>query len=102
MAKRPPIDLLSLTSEQAVPMTEAAQRAPTPARQTKASPSRATVEAATPQPPKSANTTPLNFRVSEQFRRRFRERALGADLKHNELLFAALDAWEREKGLAKR
>lgn len=35
------------------------------------------------------------------FRRRFRQRAATADLKLNELLFEALDAWEERRGLTK-
>ena len=42
-----------------------------------------------------------NFKVSAEFRKRFRERALDADLKLNELLVEALDAWERVNGLKK-
>jgi hypothetical protein len=42
---------------------------------------------------------PLNFRVGPDFRRRFRQRAAEADLKLNELLREALDAWEEKRGL---
>lgn len=42
---------------------------------------------------------PLNFRVDLAFRRRFRQRAAEADLKLNELLRQALDAWEEKHGL---
>jgi hypothetical protein len=41
----------------------------------------------------------LNFKVSAEFRRRFRQRAAAADLKLNELLREALEAWERGRGL---
>jgi hypothetical protein len=44
-------------------------------------------------------SAPLNFKVDPDFRRRFRERAASADLKLNELLREALDAWEEKKGL---
>jgi hypothetical protein len=44
-------------------------------------------------PPRSA---PLNFKVDQEFRRRFRQRAAEADLKLNELLRQALDAWEEK------
>ncbi|HYS15024.1 MAG TPA: hypothetical protein VEN28_17080 [Burkholderiaceae bacterium] len=88
MSKRPPIDLLALTSEQAVPMQEAAQRAVVPK------------EAGEKKGVKTANLQALAFKVSPEFRRRFRKRAVGADLKLNELLFAALAAWEREQGLS--
>lgn len=64
----------------ATPTPDTASRAPEP----------------TPTGPASA---PLNFKVSPQFRRRFRERAASADLKLNELLREALDAWEEKKGL---
>ena len=37
--------------------------------------------------------------VPPDFRKRFRQRAVTADLKLNELLFAALDAWEEKHGL---
>ena len=87
MSKRPIIDLMSLTSDQAEPMPEAAQRAARPSA-----------------PPIAVTTTNLEalaFKVSPEFRKRFRTRAVDADLKQNELLFAALDAWEREQGLKK-
>lgn len=45
----------------------------------------------------SANA-PLNFKVDAEFRRRFRQRAAEADLKLNELLREALDAWEQKRG----
>jgi len=47
----------------------------------------------------SVSTTtaaPLNFKVDPIFRRRFRQRAAEADLKLNELLRQALDAWEEK------
>lgn len=47
----------------------------------------------------SASAAPLNFKVDVEFRRRFRERAASADLKLNELLREALDAWEEKRGL---
>lgn len=50
--------------------------------------------------PSKASTSPLNFKVDAAFRRRFRQRAAEADLKLNELLRQALDAWE-EKHLAR-
>ena len=48
----------------------------------------------------SPASAPLNFKVDRDFRRRFRQRAAEADLKLNELLRQALDAWE-EKHLKK-
>lgn len=44
----------------------------------------------------SAKASPLNFKVDAAFRRRFRQRAAEADLKLNELLRQALDAWEEK------
>ena len=85
MSKRPPIDLAALTADHSAPMPEAAQRNAKPVLPAPAA--------------KSPNVIPSNFKVSAEFRRRYRQRALGADLKLNELLFEALDAWEREKGL---
>ena len=88
MSKRPPINLLALTSEKAVPMAEATQRAVVAAHESSA------------KPVTTANLEALAFKVSREFRRRFRERTVGADLKQNELLFAAFAAWEREQGLS--
>jgi uncharacterized glyoxalase superfamily protein PhnB len=56
---------------------------------------------ATPRQPEaptksSSSSAPLNFKVSAEFRRRFRQCAAGADLKLNELLRQALDAWEEK------
>ncbi|MFA5112411.1 MAG: hypothetical protein WC443_13450 [Desulfobaccales bacterium] len=47
-------------------------------------------------PPASTRSAPLNFKVDAEFRRRFRQRAAEADLKLNELLRQALDAWEEK------
>jgi len=97
MSKRPTIDLASLTSEAAAPMAEAAQRtapaAPAPAA-APAPPVRAAAE-----PTRTANLQALAFKVPPAFRKRFRQRAADADLKLNELLFAALEAWEEKHGL---
>ena len=51
-------------------------------------------------PARSTGSAPLNFKVPPDFRRRFRQRAAEADLKLNELLREALDAWEQRRGLA--
>ena len=48
---------------------------------------------------KTANLQALAFKVPAAFRKRFRQRAANADLKLNELLFAALEAWEEKQGL---
>ena len=50
-------------------------------------------------PARSPASAPLNFKVDAEFRRRFRRRAAEADLKLNELLREALDAWEQQRGL---
>ena len=47
----------------------------------------------------SPASAPLNFKVPPEFRRRFRQRAAEADLKLNELLREALEAWEQRHGL---
>ncbi len=101
MSKRPSIDLAALTSEAAAPMSEAAQRAarptlvpaPVPVKEPPAA--RRAVEP----PTKTANLQALAFKVSPAFRKRFRQRAANADLKLNELLFEALDAWEEKHQL---
>lgn len=98
MSKRPSIDLASLTTEAAAPMAEAAQRtaqvgaAPAPGS---ASPDGKLSGELTA----TANLQALAFKVPPAFRRRFRQRAANADLKLNELLFEALDAWEERRGL---
>ena len=107
MAKRPSVDLSALTSEAAAPMPEAAQRAAGPVAATTAqgatatTPARALAKRATaaPEPVRTANLQALAFKVSPAFRRRFRQRAANADLKLNELLFAALEAWEEKHQL---
>ena len=88
MSKRPAIDLNALTSEAAAPMPEASQRTAKPALVPPPP-----VPARTP----TANLEPLAFKVSPAFRKRFRQCAVDADLKLNELLFEALAAWEKER-----
>jgi hypothetical protein len=96
MSKRPAVDLSALTSEAAMPMPEASQRvAPATAA---VPPARAPVRTAEPMV-RTANLQALAFKVSPGFRRRFRQRAADADLKLNELLFEALDAWEEKRGV---
>lgn len=97
-AKRPPVDLMSLTSEQAAPMAEAVQRTalqPLAAVPTEKAARKPKTEPAVT----TANLEALAFKVPPTFRKRFRQRAVAADLKLNELLFAALDAWEEQQGL---
>lgn len=107
MSKRPPVDLAALTSEAAKPMTEAAQRAPRPAPAAvpaspaapAPAPTSAKAQRAAEPLTRTANLQALAFKVSPAFRKRFRQRAADADLKLNELLFEALDAWEAQRGL---
>jgi hypothetical protein len=95
MSKRPLVNLADLTSEAAAPMSEATQRvAPSPSASAVPPPGRAAEGAVG-----TANLQALAFKVSPAFRRRFRQRAADADLKLNELLFEALDAWEEKHGL---
>ncbi len=95
MTRRPAIDLAALTSEAATPMSEASQRVARPAAVPAAQPAARPVEEAA----KTANLQALAFKVSPGFRKRFRQRAADSDLKLNELLFEALDAWEEKRGL---
>jgi hypothetical protein len=123
MSKRPVIDLSALTSEAATPMAEATQRSARPLPQIvpQAAPPVDIVAPSTaphasqsepaetrprrrivkgrPEPVKTENLEGLAFKVSPEFRRRFRRRAADADLKLNELLFEALDAWEQKNKL---
>ena len=96
MSKRPPLDLMSLTSEQAAPMPEATQRMPVEIPKARPQPAPVSVR---PEAVKTENLEALAFKVPPVFRKRFRQRAVAADLKLNELLFEALDAWEEKKGL---
>jgi len=50
-------------------------------------------------PPLLVANAPLNFKVDSDFRRRFRQRAANSDLKLNQLLREALEAWEEKHGL---
>lgn len=84
MSKRPSIDLDAITASVATAMPEARQRTQAPKTQTK-----------------TENLEALAFKVSPEFRKRFKQHALAADMKLNELLFAALGAWERENSLFK-
>jgi|GEM_PF-1423021 len=100
--KRPAVDLMSLTSEQAMPMAEAVQRS---------APASSVGQAAKPRTGKgstgrdehvpSANLEALAFKVPPSFRKRFRSRAAETDMKLNELLFAAFEAWEAQQGFKK-
>lgn len=103
MSKRPTVDLMALTSEQATPMPEATQRTalqPTVTSSLKDESKNEKAEAK-PEHVGTANLEALAFKVSPSFRKRFRSRAAEADLKLNELLFAAFDAWEIQQGFKK-
>lgn len=93
MSKRPPVDLMaltSLTSDDAVPMAEAVQR--TTSSET---PAKAVAPKAKPvEEVRTEDLIPLNFKVPPEFSKRYRSAAFNANLKLNELLFEALDAWE--------
>ena len=98
---RPTVDLASLTSEAAVPMPEATPRlASVPTTPAQAVPPDAPgPDDQRPERTKTADLEAISFKVPPAFRKRFRQRAIDADLKLNELLFAALDAWEEKHNL---
>jgi hypothetical protein len=93
MSKRPPLDLMTLTSEHAAPMPEGAQRHSQPAMLEKKVPK----SIAGQESVKTANLRPLAFKVPPAFCKRYKQRALDADLSLIELLFEALDAWEQKR-----
>jgi hypothetical protein len=104
MTKRQMPDLTKLIAATATPMPDAAEpQAPVPVAihdrpttlvaEHRIKPRQAEREAAGDETA-TANLENLNFKVPKSFRKRFRDCAYNADLKHNELLFAALDAWE--------
>jgi hypothetical protein len=93
MSKRPSIDLMALTSEQAAPMPEAVQRGAKLAAPEKPLPKSLTKHAHV----KTENLEALAFKVPPVFCKRFKQCALNADLKLNQLLFEALDAWEEKQ-----
>lgn len=97
-AKRPAVDLLALTSEQAMPMPEAVQRTAPTSSAARAAPETPMTSAPEMERVRTANLEALAFKVPPAFRKRFRQRAVAADLKLNELLFAALEAWEEKNG----
>jgi hypothetical protein len=101
LSKRPSIDLMSLTSEQAAPMLEATQRTPVEEAKPTLPPKSKLEVAPAPVAVRTENLEGLSFKVSPVFRKRFRQRAVAADLKLNELLFEALDAWEEKRSLKK-
>jgi hypothetical protein len=110
MTKRQMPDLSKLLSATATPMPDAAEPLPPehPASRDRPDTSALVVEprarvrqagsATAGDEAATANLENLNFKVPKSFRKRFRDCAYRADLKHNELLFAALDAWESLHG----
>jgi hypothetical protein len=107
MTKRQMPDLSKLLTANATPMADAAE----PPVAIRAANDRSEAAAAVVEPrarrhqagragdeAATANLENLNFKVPKSFRKRFRDCAYRADLKHNELLFAALDAWESLQG----
>lgn len=62
------------------------------------SPSSTPAKGETASAEKPAANVPLNFKVPPEFRKRFRKCAAEADIKLNELLRQALDAWEEKHG----
>ena len=100
-SKRPFVDLAALTAEAAIPMPEAQQRGPQLPANTDKPPPEKPARKASLTAVKTENLEALAFKVSPAFRKRFRQRAVNADLKLNELLFEALDAWEEKRGLKK-
>lgn len=99
--KRPLVDLAALTAEAATPMPEAQQRAAQLPASTDKPPPENTARKKSAATVKTENLEALAFKVSPVFRKRFRQRAVNADLKLNELLFEALDAWEEKRGIKK-
>jgi hypothetical protein len=97
MSKRPSLDLMSLTAEQASPMPEAVQRVTKAAAPASPLPKSITRQVHV----RTENLEALAFKVPPVFRKRFKQRAVTADLKLNELLFEALDAWEEKQGMKK-
>lgn len=95
--KRPPIDLMALTSltaERATPMPEAVQRVTETAAKMPKLPKSLTDHAKVP----TEELVSLSFKVPPLFRKRFRNAAHMADLQKVELLHEALDAWEEKHG----
>ena len=82
-------------------MPEAIQRMPVEVAKPKPQPKPIPEVAMRREAVKTENLEALAFKVPPHFRRRFRQFAVAADLKQNELLFAALDAWEETHGLKK-
>lgn len=101
MSKRPAFNLADLTAEAAAPMNEAAQRVARADVVPVAAPAETPPCRVSDASTKTENLEALAFKVPRGFRRRFKQRATNADLKLNQLLFEALDAWEEKRGLKK-
>ena len=100
--KRPTVDLMALTAEQAAPMAEAVQRtAPREGIEPATTPRAEKGKGGKAERVPSANLEALAFKVPPSFRKRFRSRAAEVDMKLNELLFAAFDAWEKQQAFKK-
>jgi hypothetical protein len=78
-------------------MPEASQRVTETARPAKPLPKSLTRQVKV----RTENLKPLAFKVPPAFCKRFKQCALSADLKLNELLFETLDAWEEKQKLKK-
>lgn len=123
MSRRPVINLNDITSSAAIPMAEASQRAaqatsspsvltPMPIPDANNIPSseahsasmsvarepyRQKLGSEAGERTRTEDLKPLAFKVSPAFSKRFRRAAFDADLKLNELLFEALNAWEKSR-----
>lgn len=100
--KRPTVDLMALTADQAAPMAEAVQRtAPREGVELTSKPPAGKGRDSREDRVPSANLEALAFKVPPSFRKRFRSRAAETDMKLNELLFAAFEAWESQQAFKK-
>jgi hypothetical protein len=87
------MELTALTSNEAVSMPEATQRTPSSEFPTK----KASLKKQTGRIVSVDYSDSINFKVSPAFKQRFRLSAAKADLKLNELLFEAFEAWEAKQ-----
>jgi len=93
---------MALTAEQAAPMAEAVQRtAPREVVESASKPRAGKGRGGREDRVPSANLEALAFKVPPSFRKRFRSRAAETDMKLNELLFAAFEAWESQQSFKK-
>jgi hypothetical protein len=101
MAKRPPLNLDMITAADAAPMRDASQRTAEPPSVVPAPPPVAALKRAKAPEVPADELVPLYFKVPPAFNKRYRRLAFDADLKLNELLFEAVEAWEKAKGKAR-